>query len=64
MNYLYFIIFLTVGIIMVRFSGWITDNTTRIEAAEKYLGPAGTYTFWKIVGIVAIVGAFWALFNS
>lgn len=63
MNIFYFILFMIIGIVMVAYSGWITDNTSRIEYAEKYLGAGGTYTFWKILGVVSVVLSFWILFK-
>lgn len=63
MNWLYFILALPTGFVLIRYSKWIADLTGRIETAEKYLGPTGTYTMWKIIGVGAIIFGFYALFN-
>ena len=45
------------GILIMKYSFWITQQTGKIGFAEKYLQSplAGTYTWWKIVGIIFIV---------
>lgn len=63
MNFLYFFGGLSVGMVLVLYSKWITDNTNRMDFAEKYLGPTGTYTFWKLMGVLLMGFGFWALFN-
>jgi len=47
------------GIAMMKYSFWITEQTGKIDFAEKYLQPplAGTYTWWKIVAFIIICGA-------
>ena len=52
------------GIIIMKYSVIITDQITgKIEFAEKYLGTgvgAGTYTWWKLFGlIVCILSVLW-----
>jgi hypothetical protein len=44
------------GIAMMKYSFWITQQTGKIDFAEKYLASplAGTYTWWKIVGFFFI----------
>jgi len=55
------------GILCMKYSVRITDNTGKFELAEKYLGggiAAGTYTFWKLFGLVlCILSVLW-LFNK
>lgn len=63
MNFVWFLACLAGGFICIKYSKWITDNTQRIELVEKYLGPTGTYTFWKIAGVAAIAFGFYKLFN-
>ncbi len=36
----------------------------RIDFAEKYLGATGTYTFWKLLGIVFIIFSFLYLMGT
>jgi hypothetical protein len=55
------------GILVMKYSVFITDQVTgKIELAEKYLGSgigAGTYTWWKLFGLLmCILSVLW-LFN-
>jgi hypothetical protein len=45
------------GVLIMKYSFWITQQTGKIDFAERYLQSplAGTYTWWKIVGIIFIV---------
>jgi hypothetical protein len=48
---------IALGIAMMKYSFWITQQTGKFEFAEKYL-PAplsGTYSWWKLVGFAFIV---------
>ena len=44
-----------IGIIILRKTYQLAEMFGQIEFAEKYLGSGGTYTFYKIVGLVLIV---------
>ena len=59
MKYLIFLALIAFGFILIVYAKWITDNTMRFPSVEKFLGSYGTYTFWKIVGVLVIAGAFW-----
>ncbi|MFA7243937.1 MAG: hypothetical protein WC080_01455 [Patescibacteria group bacterium] len=59
MKYLIFIALILFGYLLIKYAKWITDNTMRFPSVEKVLGAYGTYTFWKIVGVLVIVAAFW-----
>ena len=55
------------GILIMKYSVAITDQFSgKIELAEKYLGTgvgAGTYTWWKLFGLMlCIISVLW-LFN-
>ena len=63
MNFLYFLGSEALGWILLLYAKWITDNTQRLDFAERYLGPTGTYTFYKIVGVGFIGFGFYALFQ-
>jgi len=63
MNFLYFFGAELLGFVLLLYSKWITDNTQRIDFAERYLGATGTYTFYKLVGIGLIIFGLWALFG-
>lgn len=63
MNWLWFLGCLIGGFGAIKYSKWIGDNTTHIDFADRLFGPTGTYTFWKIMGVLAIMFGFYALFN-
>ncbi len=63
MKFLAFLGFLVLGFICIRYAKWITDNTTRFDWPEHFFGSSGTYTMWKILGILAIIFAFIYLFK-
>jgi hypothetical protein len=54
------------GLLCMKYSVAITNNTGKIDLAEKYLGVgigAGTYTWWKLFGLgLCVLSVFW-LFN-
>jgi hypothetical protein len=55
------------GILCMKYSVAITDQFSgKIDLAEKYLGVgigAGTYTWWKLFGLILCVLSFLWLFN-
>lgn len=56
------LVLIAIGFLLIKYSVKVTDNTGMIEFAEKYLKPplAGTYTWWKLVGIaVMFLGVLW-----
>ncbi len=57
MRYILAPLVIALGVIVMKYSFWITQQTGKIDFAEKYLPSplAGTYTWWKIVGIIFIV---------
>jgi len=63
MNWLWFLCCLIGGFLAIKYSKWIADNTTHIDFADNFLGPTGTYTFWKIIGVIAIVYGFSLVFK-
>ena len=42
------------GIVIIKYSFWITQQTGKFDFAERFLPSplAGTYTWWKIVGLI------------
>jgi len=59
---------IALGVLSMKYSVAITDQFTgKIDLAEKYLGTgigAGTYTFWKLFGLLlCILGVLW-MFNK
>ena len=57
MRYILGPLVVALGVVIIKYSFWITQQTGKIDFAEKYLQSplAGTYTWWKIVGIIFIV---------
>jgi hypothetical protein len=55
------------GFLLMKYTVQVTNMTGKIDFAEKYLGTgigAGTYTFWRLFGlIVCILSVLW-LFNK
>ncbi len=67
MRFIFAPIVLALGVLMMKYSVAITDQFSgKIDFAEKYLGTgigAGTYTWWKLVGLgLCVLAVFW-LFN-
>ena len=45
------------GVLMMKYTFWITEQTGKIDFADKYLPAplAGTYTWWRLVGLATII---------
>lgn len=55
MTYLFTLIGVVIGAILVLKSEWLLNNFGRIDWAEMKLGSSGgTRTFWKLVGVAII----------
>ena len=63
MQFIFGPLLIVLGVLMMRYTVQITNFTGDIDWAEQYLGggtAAGTYTLWRIVGLVlALLGAMW-----
>jgi hypothetical protein len=58
MKYVYSTIVIIVGFLLVRYSNWIVSNFGYMDWAEHYLGTyGGSRLFWKLIGILFIVGS-------
>jgi hypothetical protein len=55
MKYLYFLGAESIGIILLVYSFQIVRIFGHNSWAEEKLGPGGSYTLWKLVGIALIV---------
>ena len=46
-----------VGFLLMKYNVQVTEITGRIDFAERYLrgGFAGTYTWWRLVGLFLII---------
>ena len=53
------------GYLLMKYTVQITDFTGQIDWAEEYLRGfgAGTYTLWRIIGLIAIAGALLWIFG-
>lgn len=59
---LIFLVSFALGLIIVRYNKYVVDAAGKSQWAEQKLGPGGTYTAWKIFGIVIIIfGFLWAI---
>lgn len=64
MHFLSFLGILLLGFFLIRYGKWLRDNTgIRSEWAEGFFGPGGTLTMMKIIGVLAIVFAFYYWLN-
>ena len=52
---LIFIIFTTVGTLILMNTEPIVNTTGRVGWAERHLGGAGTFALYKIIGVIIIV---------
>jgi len=58
MKYFYSFLVILAGFVLVKYSNWLINNFGYIDSAEHWLGSyGGTRTFWKILGIILIIGA-------
>jgi len=55
MHFLYGLIGLIIGILILKYSPGIYKFTGKDNDAEQYLGRGGTYKFIKIFGVVIVV---------
>ena len=54
------------GVLVMKYNVQVTNMTGKIDFAEKFLGSgfgAGTYTFWRLFGLLLCILAFLWLFN-
>jgi len=58
MKVLEFIGILMLGFALIYFSYPLFNITGRQDWIEKYLGPGGTITFYRLLGILIVVFAF------
>ena len=46
-----------VAVLILRYTEPIVRNIGKMDWAERRLGPAGTYTIWKLIAVILIVGS-------
>jgi hypothetical protein len=60
---LVFVVGLGAGVGFIKYSYPLTQLFGFNSLAERYLGSGGTYTMWKILGVLVIVGTIWYVFG-
>ena len=43
------------GFLLIYYHRWFAGILGRSAMAEKYFGPTGTYTMWKLIGLAFMV---------
>jgi len=61
---LFFIGALAAGLYILLKSEYIVREIGHNSTAEKYLGPGGSYTMWKIIGVLLMVVGFLSLIGD
>ena len=51
-----------VGLLLITHSFQLTQLFGHNSLAERYLGDGGTYSMWKLIGLILIIGAIWYVF--
>lgn len=54
---------LGVGTAFVKYSFQLTQIFGHNSLAEQYLGTGGSYTMWKLLGLIIIFGSVWYVFR-
>ncbi|MBI2589954.1 hypothetical protein HYW32_02960 [Candidatus Berkelbacteria bacterium] len=47
-----------VGLGLIRSAEWCVRNFGTMDWAEKHLGPGGSYSAWKLFGVITIILGF------
>ncbi|MEK7170810.1 MAG: hypothetical protein AAB774_00695 [Patescibacteria group bacterium] len=53
---------LGVGTALIKYSYQLTQIFGHNSLAEQYLGNGGSYTMWKMLGLIIIFGSIWYVF--
>lgn len=62
MRYLIGLLIVGLGFLMVWKADWLVNSFGTMEWAEQHLSTeGGTRVFWKLLGIIVIIGAFFAM---
>jgi hypothetical protein len=64
MKFLIFLLCLGAGLITIIYTKWLVDSIGKSSFFEEKLGSGGTYTFWKILGLLSIIFGFYYLFGG
>ena len=60
---LIFVIGFGVGVTAIKYNYQLTQLFGHNSLAEQYLGSGGTYTMWKLLGVIVILGTIWYVFR-
>lgn len=63
LKFLVFIVGIGAGVAMMYYNYQLVQLFGHQYYAEKYLGDGGTYSMWKILGILVIIGCVWYVFR-
>lgn len=55
------IFMVALSILILKFTEPIVNMVGRSDLAERYLGQGGTYTMWKILGVIIAIASFFVL---
>ena len=66
MRFFYGLLGIGVGFLCIRYSIQLTEWLGKMDWAEKYLrtGLAGTYTMYRLLGLIIIIFSFLYMFGS
>lgn len=64
MRFILFFVFLGGGTALILYAFPLVKMTGPLDFAEKYLGTGGTYTAWKLLGLILIIASFWVLVHG
>jgi hypothetical protein len=66
MRFVWGIIWITIGVLLIRYTFQITNLFGKVDWAERHLssGFGGTYAMYRIVGVIVIILAFLFMFGS
>jgi len=64
MRFIWGVIWIAVGFMLIRYSFQIKNFFGSIDWAEQHIGSGGTYTLYKIVGVLVIVLSLLYMFGN
>ncbi|HEX5429482.1 MAG TPA: hypothetical protein VFX17_00160 [Patescibacteria group bacterium] len=64
MRFIWGLVWIAIGVGVIKYSFQITNFFGHVPWAEQHIGGGGTYTMYKIAGIVIIIFAFLYMFGN
>lgn len=64
MRFIWGIVWIVIGLVLIKYAYTLVGFFGHIPWAEQHIGGGGTYTLYKIVGVVVIVLAMLYMFNA